>query len=147
MRCPSSRTWSRYQTGDLAFWKRRRLNHHLLGCRSCQSELAALLRIDTLLAATSNVPIPADMWSAVAGNLPSRTRHRRVLAGWRSWALAGAAVSLAGFWLWLQPAPHELPRSASGHNEFVRSHQLLSVHDPLADRAGAAALLAEETAP
>jgi predicted anti-sigma-YlaC factor YlaD len=96
MRCSSSRRFlSRYLDGELGRWRRRRLDHHLAGCRACRAQLDADRRVWMLLDA-AETPEPPDLLARLEARL---TRADRAPAR-RRWcapvAYAAALLAFAG---------------------------------------------------
>jgi anti-sigma factor RsiW len=107
-----------YLDADLSRQERTQVQEHLAGCRACRRELASEQSIVDGLASLPVLPCPDPLARSIedavsrAPARPSRVwERRRFTLGWRSLALAAAAV-LAGVALLGLPAARQLiPRS------------------------------------
>lgn len=83
--------------------RRAELEAHLAGCVACAAELAALRRVDDLLAAAPWAEPPSGLWEGVEARLEERSARRPRLV----WAGAFAAAALLLAVLWPRPTPPE----------------------------------------
>ena len=98
-----------YQLGGLEESARAAVEAHLPGCAQCRAELAALARLDGLLAPMESVRAPEELWAGIEARLqPRHAGWWQWAADWRHQALAAAAILIAAVGLALglhSPAP------------------------------------------
>ena len=139
MRCAEVKEkLTEYQLGLLGEADAAALRLHLDDCAACRKELAALERMDALIAPAEPLSAPDGMWIAVH----ARMKPRQV-AWWRSWvqaprpALAMAAallLAVGGIWLGLRGTPEEAAYEVLA-SDYQEQQIVAQWSQPLADDA------------
>lgn len=147
MRCEQVRKrLAEYQLGALAEAEAEAVCAHLQECARCRAELAALQRLDALLAPAESVSAPPDLWARIQPRLRPRRAlwWQPLLVPPRPAIATAAAVLMAAFGVWLAlrgptapgPAPETLASSYQEHQIVAEWSQ------PFADDAALGAMFA-----
>ena len=140
--CPTTEILAAYQAGFVSIRTRAKLDQHLAACARCRQELTALQQTVHAISQLSPPAIPQDLWPGVAQRLVTRRRHSTTRV-WGMATTAGVIASIFVGWLTLRSNHAELlPIAPPIATQHVRSHQLLSTHDALIDRASLGVALA-----
>ena len=104
--------------GELPPERAAELSRHVAGCDRCRARLASLRRVDTLVSARAEPPLPADLRAGLQARIEAGAdtdarskpaRRRRWLEVPAAAALAAAAAALAYLMAPEEPAPREEP--------------------------------------
>ena len=96
MNCRKTRIqFGRYLDGELPPPERRALEDHLAGCSRCGNEIAALRRIDAMLAADAAPPPPPELYAAIMRRVRSEPAAQRSWGWLRALAASPWPMRLA----------------------------------------------------
>jgi len=135
-----------YQLGLLDEVEAGALRLHLDECAGCREELAALERLDALIAPAEELRAPDGLWLAVHARMKPRQA-----AWWRAWlhaprpALAMAAAMLlavGGIWLGLRGGPETVSNYEVLGADYQEQQIVAQWSQPLADDAALSVMYA-----